>query len=601
MAKPLLLLLILAAFGASAVETVALSRLTDRDSDRKIVCTEGLVDDLFIDDVDPNYLLMSLREGVATILVSADTSVLSMSDANRLIGARVRITGRCQFSPDGARDHTGCRLFLEKFDNLTILAPPSESPFDCPELVSIHKLHPQQVAGLGHRRITGTVVASWEPDNVLLALTPETFSRLALCDGLPLPAVGSRIEAAGTVETDLFNINLSRVRYRPAEGDPLPTVHAPSTGLDDLYLIKNGNLAYNFTRYGHAVRLRGLVSGTRMTHGNVRRMTVLCDKHLVEIDLTANPGIVDRLMPGSTVDVTGIVIFEVANCSPGNPLPRISGLLIVPQKPSDIVLVAAPPWWTTGRLLAVVIVLLILALAALIWGVLLRRLAERRGRELAAETIARAETEFKVYERTRLAVELHDAIAQTLTGLSFEIDTARRFAKTDEAKMNTHFDIAVQSLQSCRDELRNCIWDLRNHALEIEDLNEAIHQTLAPHIGNATLTVRFNVPRFRLSDNTTHALLRILRELAVNGVRHGQATQILVAGAIENGKLLFSVRDNGTGFDPSSCPGLAEGHYGLQGIRERIETLDGTFEMASESGKGAKAVITLPIPKESAT
>ena len=597
----LALLLASAALAASAAETVSLARLVGGDYDGKTVCTEGLVDDLFIDDVDPNYLLMSLRDGTATILVSAVTDILSMERANRLVGTRVRISGRCQLRPDGARNHTGWRLFLKRPTDLTVLAPPSESPFDCPSLASTLSLHPQRVAQLGHRRMTGTVVACWQPHDVLLVLTKGTFARLGLCDDTELPAVGSVIEAAGTVETDLFHVNLSRARYRLASGDPLPMPSQHPFSLRELYHVKNGNVAYNFDCFGHPARIRGTVSGTRMMQGNAQRTTILCDGHLIEVDLTTAPSAAARLPAGSTVEITGIVIHEVANCTPGNPLPHITGLLLVPQKPADVVLVAAPPWWTAERLFAVIVALAVLVLAILTWVVLLRRLAERRGRELAAETIARAETEFKVYERTRLAVELHDAIAQTLTGLSFEIDTARRFSKTDTARMDTHLDIAAQSLQSCRDELRNCLWDLRNHALEIDDLNEAIRQTLEPHLGEADLTVRFNVPRSLLSDSTTHALLRIIRELASNGVRHGQATHIHVAGAIEADRLLFSVRDNGRGFDPSACPGLAEGHYGLQGIRERIDTLGGIFDLTSAPGQGTKAVITLQIPKEPTT
>jgi signal transduction histidine kinase len=57
--------------------------------------------------------------------------------------------------------------------------------------------------------------------------------------------------------------------------------------------------------------------------------------------------------------------------------------------------------------------------------------------------------------------------------------------------------------------------------------------------------------------------------------------------------MMFSVRDNGCGFDPASAPGFAEGHYGLAGISERVETFEGDFSLESAPGKGAKATITL--------
>ena len=129
-------------------------------------------------------------------------------------------------------------------------------------------------------------------------------------------------------------------------------------------------------------------------------------------------------------------------------------------------------------------------------------------------------------------------------------------------------------------------------------MNEAIRRTVNQHLDGATLTVRFNVPRDRITDNTTHALLRIIRELVTNAVRHGKAHAIKVAGAIENGRLLFSVSDDGVGFDAANHPGMAQGHFGLQGIRERIRGFNGTLDIDSKPGKGThvQIAITMPAP-----
>ena len=91
----------------------------------------------------------------------------------------------------------------------------------------------------------------------------------------------------------------------------------------------------------------------------------------------------------------------------------------------------------------------------------------------------------------------------------------------------------------------------------------------------------------------THALIRIIRELASNAVTHGAAKTIRIAGALEDGLLHISVKDDGSGFDTQNHPGTAEGHFGLDGIRERVSRLDGTFEITSSPGKGTSALITL--------
>jgi signal transduction histidine kinase len=129
--------------------------------------------------------------------------------------------------------------------------------------------------------------------------------------------------------------------------------------------------------------------------------------------------------------------------------------------------------------------------------------------------------------------------------------------------------------------------------LEEHDIESAIRQILRPRIGSTQLVVRFNVSRNRISDNTAYALFRIIRELGSNAVRHGKATVIKVVGAIERDVLLISVSDNGCGFDPENRPGIAEGHFGLQGITERVRHLNGRLEIRSAPGQGTRVRIEL--------
>lgn len=240
--------------------------------------------------------------------------------------------------------------------------------------------------------------------------------------------------------------------------------------------------------------------------------------------------------------------------------------------------------------------LAVLLLAILAWNTLLRHLVDRRSRELTNERLTSFASSLKVEERTRLAVELHDSIAQTLTGISLEIDAARDFLRTNTAELERHLDCASRTLTSCRNELRNCMWDLRNQTLDDISMDEAIKRTLAPHLSGASFAVRFAVDRDLFSDNTALSILRIIRELTLNAIRHGKATSIKVAGCIEGNKLLFSVTDNGCGFDPSNIPSVELGHFGLQGVTERVETLGGTLTIDSAPGAGARASISITLP-----
>ena len=105
--------------------------------------------------------------------------------------------------------------------------------------------------------------------------------------------------------------------------------------------------------------------------------------------------------------------------------------------------------------------------------------------------------------------------------------------------------------------------------------------------------VRFNVSKSRISESATHAVLRIIRELVSNAIRHGGAKQIWIAGECDGGKMSFSVKDDGCGFDPENVPGPEQGHFGLLGIRERIEYFNGELKIESSPGAGTKVRVSI--------
>lgn len=216
-----------------------------------------------------------------------------------------------------------------------------------------------------------------------------------------------------------------------------------------------------------------------------------------------------------------------------------------------------------------------------------------RGNRVLVKTEEYADATLRIDERTRLAVELHDSLSQTLTGVSYQINAAARALEADPAQVSTRLDIARQTLQSCRNELRNCLWDLRNEALEEKDAAEAIRKTLAPHSGDAKVSVIFDANRAKISDTTFHAVLRMIRELVINAVRHGEARHVDVRGDLDSQQLVFSVTDDGKGFNPENRPGQRDGHFGLQGIQERLNRLDGHMDITSTPGSGTCVTITI--------
>ena len=105
-------------------------------------------------------------------------------------------------------------------------------------------------------------------------------------------------------------------------------------------------------------------------------------------------------------------------------------------------------------------------------------------------------------------------------------------------------------------------------------------------------------PSYPFSDTTALAILRIIRELVTNAIRHGKATSVKVAGCIEDDRLMFSVTDNGCGIEPASAPGGEQGHFGLQGVAERTERLNGELTVTSAPGRGTKALVSIVLHRK---
>ena len=74
----------------------------------------------------------------------------------------------------------------------------------------------------------------------------------------------------------------------------------------------------------------------------------------------------------------------------------------------------------------------------------------------------------------------------------------------------------------------------------------------------------------------------------------------MIIHILENGDTLrFSVSDDGCGFDPKTCPGVAQGHFGLQGIRERVNQFDGEMAIESAPGKGSRISVLMRLSNQS--
>jgi len=576
-------------------EAISLSDLLHGDYNHRLVETSGTIADAFRDEIDHRYNYLLLKRGSEILPAAFPDMNVSEASLQTLIGAEVNIIGLCLFT-SGARGFLGPRLELMGLDAIRVTRPAPSDPFDAPTLENIHRINPAAVANMGRRSIVGRVIAVWNGDRFIIKTADGRFLRITLARRHSPPAYGETVRVVGFPETDLFRINIGEAIWR-REQSALPPEEPPQPcTVSALLMDASGRQQFRPRYFGRTLKLKGQLRDIPEPDRHTAHALLDCGNAIIPINIDMCPGIFKDVAAGCIVELSGICLMETENWRSDAPFPRITGMTLIMRTPADLNILSRPPWWTPTRLSFVIGALLAALGGIFIWNRTLNRLVERRSRALLKEQAAHAGADLKVEERTRLAVELHDTLSQNLTGIALQIDATQMAAEEDPNSVMPYLEMARRKMQSCRENLRNCLWDLRSRAFEEKELADAIRKTIAPHIGQTDVQIEMGIPCRKLSDNTIHAVLCIIRELTINAVRHGKAAHIAIRGTLDGDGLSFTVSDDGCGFDPAHRPGLSDGHFGLQGVSERTLRLGGTFDISSNPGHGSTATLTRLTP-----
>jgi signal transduction histidine kinase/YHS domain-containing protein len=214
-------------------------------------------------------------------------------------------------------------------------------------------------------------------------------------------------------------------------------------------------------------------------------------------------------------------------------------------------------------------------------------------------TYIQALTNGQEEERARIARELHDDTVQSFIAIAQSLEIARSIVGEESDAgilLKASRDQAIESV----DNLRHLIANLRPPILAELGLIPAL-QVLAESTRNIEVSLQTTGTVRRLSETQELVLFRSVQETIRNAQRHGRACQISIDVNYEPDAVHLSIRDDGVGFEvPESWETLsAQGHYGLIGISERIQHLDGTLRITSQPAQGAHLEIVLPVRSNS--
>ncbi len=383
-------------------------------------------------------------------------------------------------------------------------------------------------------------------------------------------AVGDLINLTGLAETDGYFVGLRYAKITMAEG--------PGDRVEPI--ADSEPLSRE-----HAFQLVTL-SGKLIEKGRTL-INLQVNEALVPVSMPA--GISATLPPeGSELSLRGVKL--VAADERG----EVRSVLIAVRDRSDISVLAVPSWWTPARYWMAILVLAAGALLSLTWLLALNRRVKKQTALIAEQIESNATLE----ERNRIARELHDTLSQGFSGVGYQLASVSNHLTADPDKARKKLDAARQMVEHSLAEARDSLIGLRVPA-GAESLDFPNATLAAAKTRCEEAEVDFEAERegwsegSKLPPETAYACHRIVLEAVTNALRHSGAARVQVSLAAAAGRARITVADDGRGF--STTDRAPEGHFGLQGMRERAQQLGAALAVRSAPGEGTSVELSLKL------
>jgi signal transduction histidine kinase len=518
-----------------------------------------------------NSLVITAEISGWTVRLLVPTGEDAVQKASQLMQRPVTIRGVVGSVFNSQRQLAGRHFFVPSFDQIV----PSEAPAPEgePRLSPVNELLRSDSNSSTRVRVRGVVTHTTDDGLYMRGDGGSIFVHTA-AKGIVL---GTRVEAEGFAAVAPFRPVLRATRVTPL-----------SIAIPPQPQVLNLNDRQLGTQQAELVTVDATVQAQR--DGPNHESTLQCRTGDWFFEATLPPRIdpYPRYAPDTRLRLTGICELTTTR-----PLPfseSVDGFRLHLRGGNDAAIIQHPPWWTLRRTLWALGILGAASLVFLGWAALLRQRVTEQTRIIGTQIERSAVKD----ERERIARELHDTIEQELAGLSIQLRNARQRIATAPEQASQSLGLAEQMLRHCREEARTSIRDLRSTALELRGLHGALEEMLTPLAteAGAHFSLEVKGEPYHLAGPSEIHLLRIAHEAVANAARHASPRLIQVKLEFTPETISLEVRDDGCGFD-TNAP-APRGHFGMLGIRERVNKLQGTIQTHSEPGKGTRIHVVVP-------
>jgi signal transduction histidine kinase len=375
--------------------------------------------------------------------------------------------------------------------------------------------------------------------------------------------IGDELQVTGVVDSRPVGVTLRNTTLHllwsrsPAPALSVTASQAATGAFEGMLIEIEGRLQAKSQVQGHSVAL-DLESG----HQTFRAILQGARQDLM----------FDGLQPNSLLRLRGVCVADPAYTE------NLTSFALLLRSSEDVGILAGPPWWDTRYLVEAAFVLMILV----VLGVFIYFSAEHWKMSAVVE------------ERSRMAREIHDTLAQSFAGIALQLESALHGVPPDAE--SAPVSMALQMARQSRREAHRSIAALRTLHTD-QSLETMLHKVLRPHVtgSQVQLSVSSRGTPQRLSADAEGHVLRIAQEAVANAIQHAMATRIEARLMFDDCRLVMEIEDNGRGFEVSAAPASEEGHFGITGMRERAARMKADLALFPSS-HGTRVVLSVPIP-----
>jgi signal transduction histidine kinase len=547
-----------------------------------------------------------------------------VADPQTLVGATVRLRGTAAASPNAQLRHlVSVILFVPQEQDFIVEKQELTNPFTEPVLPLNNIAQYRNDTEPGKRVHVRGVVTYQRPGEDLF-LKDGSGGLHVKSHQLGSFAVGEVVEVVGFPGLENFlPVLQDAICHRTTK--PRQNVIAQSVPIEE---VQAG------LHYADFVALQGNVLDRNIRHVRhvangkewIKTVLLLQSENLsftAEAETPDEDPNLSSIPIGSRIEVSGICLTESGTDG------RFKSLQVLLPALGNIRIISKPSWLTPARLGIALGILFLVSIVAVSWIIMISRKnselnilirekekaktelqnahdqlearVKERTEQLKIQIAARKESELQfkggLAERTRLAQELHDTLEQTLASIALQLDTSAKLFRKDSEVSSYHLELARNILAQSQMDVRRSVWDLRSRALEQFDLRGAL-VTSSKQIAEGTgirVTVSARGRVRPLPEIIEDNLLRIAQEAITNIIKHSGATRAEIRLDYGPQNVVLEIEDDGRGFAVDECVGPHDGHFGLLGISERTQRLNGRVAITSTPDSGTTVRVEIPI------